>query len=164
VKQRWRTATRYKLCYNCLGQHGRNDCKNRRACGISQCDKKHHRLLHRDAAPQQAQPTATVNVNKTVAPSRAVLLRVVPVVVQGPKGGLTTFALLEDASTVSMVEVKDAEKLWWKEVQQQIFGNDRISTRTGGKFSHRLEKLSPAIDDDGVIRMISKIQTQKALK
>jgi hypothetical protein len=42
---------RDKLCYHCLiGQHYAKDCKTDegKKCGISGCDKYHHKILHRD--------------------------------------------------------------------------------------------------------------------
>jgi hypothetical protein len=111
VRQRWWLADRLRLCYNCLNHHAKNECKSNRPCGTRQCGKMHHRRLHRDLAPQPTQHKEVVNVNQTATPGKAVLLSVVPVLLQGPKGVVTTSAFLDDASTISMVDADLAEQL-----------------------------------------------------
>jgi hypothetical protein len=93
-----------------------------RSCGVNQCTRNHHRLLHQDTVqPQpQQQPlqqrthnpeTTLIHVDESAVRTKAVLLRIVPVVLKGPTGEFSTFALLDDASTVTMVDNSVAEKI-----------------------------------------------------
>jgi transposase InsO family protein len=65
---------------------------------------------------------------------------------------------------LTVEELEGAEKLWWLEVQSSCFGKDRKSNRTGGKFSYRLEKLSPILDSDGVIRVAGRIERAEGVQ
>ncbi|XP_076656372.1 uncharacterized protein LOC143361016 [Halictus rubicundus] len=47
VDQRWRWAKRHNLCFRCLKKdHRRLQCQAEK-CGIGNCNKSHHRLLHK---------------------------------------------------------------------------------------------------------------------
>ena len=52
VPKRWDHAKKLKLCFHCLGE-GRlgQHCYRSRVCGISGCQKFHHRLLHSEELP-----------------------------------------------------------------------------------------------------------------
>jgi Pao retrotransposon peptidase/Family of unknown function (DUF5641)/Protein of unknown function (DUF1759)/Integrase zinc binding domain len=142
VKQRWNEAEKNKLCYNCLGSHSRYECKVTQPCGIGQCAKNHHRLLHKE--PIQHQQQTHIHVETPEIPKKAALLRVVPVRLQGPKGEFSTFALLDDASTVTMLDTAVAEKIgadgpdatlccvWTKGKSQTEKGSKRVSIEIQG--------------------------------
>jgi hypothetical protein len=114
VKQRWREAERNRLCYGCLGNHSKINCNKLRACGVDQCPNNHHRLLHQDIAQshlQQQQHTSLVHVGEKAIIGKSVLLRIVPVILKGSTSEFSTFALLDDASTITMVDAAVAEKI-----------------------------------------------------
>ena len=47
VNNKWDAVKKEKLCFCCLGDdHFSKDCKRRRKCGVSNCDKEHHKLSH----------------------------------------------------------------------------------------------------------------------
>ena len=54
VSDRWNVAKDVKLCYRCLeGTHLGQDCVRSRPCGLRNCSKLHHRLLHKDNVSNQ---------------------------------------------------------------------------------------------------------------
>ena len=47
INNKWNAVKKEKLCFCCLGDdHYSKDCKRRRKCGVQDCDKGHHKLLH----------------------------------------------------------------------------------------------------------------------
>lgn len=49
VDDRWRHAKAKRICFCCLEKDIYWFCKERKVCGIKNCDKKHHNLLHEDS-------------------------------------------------------------------------------------------------------------------
>ncbi len=77
VDDRFSTASRLKVCTNCLSfNHSCHDCPSRSTCKV--CGKRHHSLLHRNRSStqvtnristiEQQQPTST-STNAHAAPS-----------------------------------------------------------------------------------------------
>ena len=53
VSQRWQVAKDNKLCFRCLGDsHLGTACSRSRECGVDNCCKSHHRLLHQASQPR----------------------------------------------------------------------------------------------------------------
>ena len=47
INNKCSTVKKEKLCFCCLGDdHYSKNCKRRRKCGVQDCDKDHHKLLH----------------------------------------------------------------------------------------------------------------------
>ena len=47
ISNKWNAVKKEKLCFCCLGDdHYSKDCKRRRKCGVQDCDKGFHKLLH----------------------------------------------------------------------------------------------------------------------
>lgn len=120
-EKRWELAKAQHMCFRCLRtrRYG-HTCKPKK-CGEKGCPATHHRLLHgskKPAAEQSDKPeTPTVNnsTQETVASSRATsshaYLKIVPVRVIGPAGELPTYALLDDGSTVSLIDEDVAKQI-----------------------------------------------------
>ncbi|XP_063968368.1 uncharacterized protein LOC129265564 [Lytechinus pictus] len=115
-KERHALVKQKKLCFNCLKpSHAARECKNKGVCRKEGCGKKHHTLIHLDLQPKEdkdpEQGELTPRAGKSnegsshaVGGRRAVSLRVVPVrVVNGDKG-VSTWALLDNGSDVSLCE------------------------------------------------------------
>ena len=104
---------RCQLCFN--KRHTAKECYGRRQrCGTDGCNERHHPVLH--SSPRIVQ--AAVEVTHTTAHSSTstsrspeVLLRVLPVTLRGPTGTIDTFALCDEASTVTMVDEDLANQL-----------------------------------------------------
>ncbi|CAH0404948.1 unnamed protein product [Chilo suppressalis] len=131
-KDRWKFIKNHGLCYCCLlVRHNRNVCPVP-VCDVNNCGLSHHRLLHwtkpnASTAEQQRQgiqppppqsltacDDATVAhiASSDVAQSASeVLLKIVPVQLYGPNGIHNTYALLDDAASVSMIDSELANTL-----------------------------------------------------
>ena len=44
--KRFRLVSKFKICYNCLGDHKRQDCSSKNTCFTKGCSAKHHTTLH----------------------------------------------------------------------------------------------------------------------
>ena len=116
-----------KLCFNCLrDDHVVRNCKSR-YCYITDCGRRHHTTLHdayeanKDAntipnkdhgeKADDAKGCELVGCDKTVNSNavmasvsvRMAYLKVVPVMVQTPKGDVRTYAFLDDGSESSFI-------------------------------------------------------------
>ena len=105
VNQRWDKAKALSLCYRCLGDnHFGRKCRFSRVCGIDNCNKIHHTLLHRAESQsdnQHSESVHTENHTHTFHDSsrKFIGLRTVPVIVCHGTKQLKSYALLDDGST-----------------------------------------------------------------
>lgn len=149
IDERWNMVKAKRLCFRCLGfGHSSQDCKSRRNCGKDGCDKPHHRLLHR-ATPQRQATTGQVKRNEetdgatgsngtvpqemvTVAEEfQFINLMVLPVVLQGPKRTINTFAMLDCGATITVIESSIANYLGLEGTQRPLsFGGFQSAPTT----------------------------------
>ena len=48
IQDRWKSIKRLNLCYGCLSKnHVLQNCKKVKKCGVDDCPKLHHYLLHK---------------------------------------------------------------------------------------------------------------------
>jgi hypothetical protein len=158
VRQRWDAASKYKLCFSCLRNHSSYDCKDKKICNMNGCIKKHHRLLHKDVAQP---PPEQVHVNDTSDGGKSVLLRIIPVVLKGPNGSVRTYALLDEASTVTLVETSLVEKIgvdgtrvplccrWTNDITRVEKDSKKVTFEISGATNEKFFELKGArtIDD-----------------
>ncbi|XP_044755156.1 uncharacterized protein LOC123314105 [Coccinella septempunctata] len=113
VETRWETVTRRKLCFSCLkNNHQTMKCRSKRQCGINNCKRSHHKLLHKDQSQQNfdyTQSTQTEDLRKenvlAVGQGAAnILLRMIKVRLYGKNDFLETIALCDEASTVTLID------------------------------------------------------------
>ena len=124
INNKWNAVKKEKLCFCCLGDdYYSKDCK-RRKCGVQDCDKGHHKLLHfqkkddptkrsGDGASGQDMPRSNQIIQgdgagdqtlSTVSNNDSqVALRTIPVILSNGKNKLVVNALLDDGSTKSYV-------------------------------------------------------------
>ncbi|XP_074040761.1 uncharacterized protein [Leptinotarsa decemlineata] len=117
VDGRWSIITENKICFSCLSfYHNLKQCRKRKVCGVQQCPKFHHKLLHKDV-PQtineanNVDDSAIVGTNSHVFNNKSVLLKISPVVVTCRNKTAETYALLDDASTISLIDEEFANYL-----------------------------------------------------
>uniref|UniRef100_A0A182HXW9 Peptidase A2 domain-containing protein n=1 Tax=Anopheles arabiensis TaxID=7173 RepID=A0A182HXW9_ANOAR len=127
VKDRWRKARALSLCFSCLERHNWRTCQNRAVCSIGGCTRRHHALLHgaeesREIGSEQniienreggidGRVIAESNHHQYVSSSSKALFRIVPVTVYGPAATVTTFAFLDEGSSMTLVDDDLAEQL-----------------------------------------------------
>ena len=102
-----------KLCFLCFGRsHRVTDCKSRNRCSVGDCGKRHHELVHPSDRNSGGHTGQQESVNSHTAQRTRVALRVVPVSLSVSNGhSVKTHALLDEGSTVSIVEEKLAREL-----------------------------------------------------
>lgn len=142
-KDRWSFIRSRHMCHKCLlTRHKREECPASN-CNIDQCGLPHHELLHwpnpgasspTSSSPQSADQVNNVrdnnpsadgdnaqSVNNTISVSHCVaMLKIVPVVLRGPKGAVTTSALLDDGATVSLIARDIADAIGLKGQKKQL--------------------------------------------
>ncbi|XP_055623744.1 uncharacterized protein LOC129767148 [Toxorhynchites rutilus septentrionalis] len=150
---RWKAVKVNKLCARCLTSHARWPCKEE-ICGINDCPKRHHRLLHFDP------PTAFKNTDAVVAVHRqlssSTLFRILPVTLFGKNGQFNTYAFLDDGSSVTLVERSIANALgvsgemetlhieWTGGINKTIAGAEVVTmeiSEAGGSKRYKLSEV-----------------------
>lgn len=99
VPGRYEVLKSLHVCFRCLdGKHFMLRCPGeRKTCDVNGCTKYHHKLLHNDDIKEIVAHHESSSGVKT-------MLRVIPVVLSGPKGSVRTAALCDEASTITMIE------------------------------------------------------------
>ena len=122
VEERWKWATKTRLCFSCLKPlHSIKDCKRRR-CNKDGCPKRHHPLLHKEeqrlAEPSsrksEEDPPETARICAIQRRKRHVFMRVMPVTLKGPAGETDTYAYLDCGSSVTVIDADLAKELGLK--------------------------------------------------
>lgn len=109
---KWEAVHSNHLCRVCLKpHHGR--CKSGKKCESPGCSFLHNTLLHKpedsESANEEEQPALPVNIHNSIA---STLFKIVPVKLIGRSGKtVTTFALLDDGSALTLIEEKVAVEL-----------------------------------------------------
>ena len=114
---RYEKAKGLKLCFCCLaGKHVVKDCTYK-ACGVKGCNKRHHRLLHReangrpkDSGVEDTQQKAEANSAFCSLKSSGIL-PVIPVIIQVGKMQESTLALCDSGASLSFIDKTLADKL-----------------------------------------------------
>lgn len=118
-KDRWRHVKRHGICYKCLlSRHDRDTCPAA-PCDIENCGQSHHRLLHYPITKDIRSPgniniteiTESATVTNINLSQCKVFLKTVPINIHGPNGVISATALLDDGSTVSLIDYELVKKL-----------------------------------------------------
>ena len=121
VPNRWNEVKKLRLCFSCLDiGHSSRTCRRRKQCPVDGCPRKHNKLLHdvkvniganKSNTFKPVSPSVSTNESEAVlscmsgVSNKGVLLfRVVPVVLYGPNSKIETHALLDEGSSVTMVD------------------------------------------------------------
>ncbi|XP_022837599.1 uncharacterized protein LOC111364790 [Spodoptera litura] len=130
IDTRWNVAKYNKMCFRCLqNKHRRYMCRAP-ICDVKGCNMKHHKLLHKEHddktthnraphAPPSMTPVIThesvtsarETVSTTSPRKRRAYLKILPVTLRGPRTSIDTYALLDDGSTVTLLDATVADIL-----------------------------------------------------
>lgn len=119
VNDRWNFITKKHACISCLKtKHSLRTCNKRKKCNEENCDKFHHQLLH--STPKFSHPVSSDVKNEiTSEPNLHVhdqqkccsLLKIIPIQLKGPKMILNSYAMLDEGSTVTLIDSNIANQL-----------------------------------------------------
>ena len=114
---RYEKAQELKLCFCCLaGKHVVKDCTYK-ACGVKGCNRRHHRLLHRETHNRQKgsrpeDPQREAEANSAFCPLKSSgILPGIPVIIQIGENQESTLALCDSGASLSFIDKKLADKL-----------------------------------------------------
>ncbi|CAH0727422.1 unnamed protein product, partial [Brenthis ino] len=115
LDERWELVKEKKLCFKCITKkHRRSNCKAK-LCGVNECRSPHHPTLHREEKtpkPLISETEAVLSVaTKATVSTQAVLLKMCPVTVVGPRGEEKTYALLDEGATITLIDEELAKKI-----------------------------------------------------
>ncbi|KAI5639409.1 hypothetical protein NE865_08084 [Phthorimaea operculella] len=113
VDDRWATAKAKDLCYRCLRPRDKkHTCKLRR-CDTDRCPRSHHPLLHfiRRNPVVGEEPRQEVVHHARATQSSTGFVKILPVTAVGPQGSADVYALLDDGSTVTLIDADVAKKI-----------------------------------------------------
>ncbi|XP_028042582.1 uncharacterized protein LOC114252282, partial [Bombyx mandarina] len=105
---RWDIAKNKHLCFRCLQYKNKtHNCKPN-TCGINDCKYTHNKMLHFDRKIEKTDNSdkeTIENINSAwTGKQKQSYLKIIPVQVQGPIGTVDTYALLDDGSTVTLID------------------------------------------------------------
>lgn len=95
-----------KLCRICLRKHIEKKCSNAKVCGVDGCPYFHHPKLHKNKDSDQEKghvEKAVVN-SHTNSSVEGLLFKIIPVKLHHKGKTVQTYALLDDGSSVTLVE------------------------------------------------------------
>ncbi|XP_065365551.1 uncharacterized protein LOC135958583 [Calliphora vicina] len=134
VPNRWSEVKRLKLCFSCLsGGHSSKDCRRCKQCPMEKCQRNHNKLLHETKPNEPSERSVNVPPTErasTVEPVLScvssasersdLLFRVLPVVLYGPNCAIETYALLDEGSSVTMMDSSLVRQLGLHGRQSQL--------------------------------------------
>ena len=159
-KARFELVKRHRLCFSCLASgHATRECGSRKQCSEPDCKYHHHVLLHKGKAAEK--PVDTCGHTGIPGTTR-VLLRVLPVTVSGPKGCVETLALLDEASTVTLMDKALADDIGAVGQSDPLHMAWTNSTTHTDNSSCRVSVLVNG--SDGTQHQLDDVRTAKDLK
>ncbi|XP_036342000.1 uncharacterized protein LOC118751298 [Rhagoletis pomonella] len=108
---KWSFVKQHRVCFGCLQKgHSLADCRRRSTCTINGCKRMHHKLLHQDRhlPSPPADNERILNCHRDVEAS---LFKFLPVILIGPRGSASVYAMFDEGSSVSLLEEEVAAQL-----------------------------------------------------
>ncbi|XP_023158646.1 uncharacterized protein LOC111591636, partial [Ceratitis capitata] len=115
VPRRWTETKNLRLCFSCLNAgHGTRTCQRRKPCSTEGCRRIHHKLLHeiaplstvtqRSSQEERQSGEESVLSCSTGFNNKKLLFRILPVVLYANHKRVETYALLDEGSSITMVD------------------------------------------------------------
>ncbi|XP_058816368.1 uncharacterized protein LOC131679652 [Topomyia yanbarensis] len=163
IDARWAALKQHKLCRKCLTKHF-GACTVRQACGKNGCTYMHHQLLHDEARyqrrelqqaslPRGSSETSVETCNTHSSNVGKVLFRYVPVLLHGRGKSVSTFAFLDDGSSVTLMEHSLLKELdiqgepyplcldWTSDYQRQEMNSVKLGLEISGIHDTKVHQI-----------------------
>ncbi|XP_073964374.1 uncharacterized protein [Choristoneura fumiferana] len=112
TNERWKLARSLRLCFRCLRHRNKTHFCKRVKCERDGCEYSHHKLLHGEKEDKKIDEAANETVASTWMTKHArAYLKIVPVEISGPAGVAHTHALLDDGSTITLIDEQLARQV-----------------------------------------------------
>ncbi|GBP10056.1 hypothetical protein EVAR_77494_1 [Eumeta japonica] len=144
MSEEWDAAKRLRMCFRCLrGRHMQATCRGK-PCKI--CQGGHHRLLHQERTTREghegsAQTTAVVIEHTAISVNNVntmrAYLKIVPVELYGPEGSMKVHALLDEGSTVTLIDEQVANRIGAKGRRETL----RVSSVGGNEITDERSRV-----------------------
>ncbi|XP_075167679.1 uncharacterized protein LOC142239799 [Haematobia irritans] len=136
VSARWEKVKELKLCFCCLKKgHGTPTCRTKKPCGINNCKRPHHKLLHDGNSTQSISTEASQPLLNCRSQDEASnLFKIIPIKISGPSGFLKIFALFDEGSSISLLDEEIAKQLGLKgrktSLTLQWYGDNTVTEKS----------------------------------
>ncbi|XP_065181934.1 uncharacterized protein LOC135812491 [Sycon ciliatum] len=172
VNDRWKWIRAESRCFTCLAHgHRSGNCPSKKPCGLQGCDRLHHHLLHPAKRPDDTR-TSGKNPDQPNTSSQAVeghtylvgkcnrrdrvILRTVPVTIRGPSGEVRTSALLDEASTVTLMDAAIAKEIGAEGPRRPLF---LTWTDDSNQTDKRSQSVRVEVEGDGGTFSLDNVRT-----
>lgn len=114
---RWDIAKKHRLCFRCLKYRTKQHSCKPKKCEINDCVHFHHRMLHASSTTNKKKEETECSkdeqekVHSAWTPKVSSFLKIIPVQLSGPAGAVDTYALLDDGSTVTLIDENLANQI-----------------------------------------------------
>lgn len=161
VDERWALVVKHGICFKCLnGRHRKTRC---RKPPCKTCRDSHHNLLHSEKKTSELKTGATNSASElekedaeqamttsVTLPVHAVrttraYLKIVPVEIYGPKGSQKILALLDEGSTVSLLDSEIAKNIGAKGTEEEL-----VIETVGGKLIRKINSQRLNVEIRGI--------------
>ncbi|XP_017461425.1 PREDICTED: uncharacterized protein LOC108354765, partial [Rhagoletis zephyria] len=135
VPDRWTEAKRHHLCFSCLhAGHSTRDCRRRKTCTLDGCKRVHHKLLHDSTQksapvpepspaladlPNQGNKQSVLSCSNNLVKNK-LLFRILPVTLYGKDKSVNTYALLDEGSSVTLIDSALVQELGLRGHQRKL--------------------------------------------
>lgn len=160
VKDRWEIAKKSRNCFKCLlGRHRKETC---RKPPCKHCKRWHHTLLHEDRSQGDYEPKQNerkeiannIRLQANAANNSRAYLKMVPVEIYGPRGTARILALLDEGSTVTLLDASIAEEVGLKGPKTAL----HIET-VGGKTITKRDSMKIGMKIRGIHQRATRVIT-----
>ena len=163
VPERWEFLKSNKRCFRCLAaNHMIRDCKSVKRCGVDQCPKIHHPLLHSQNLSEEVGCKRFVCGSHSMADVE-VRLGFVPVQVRGNHKTIRTYAFLDNGSDCTLVTRKVARILGLTETPTsiQLATLHGVQTVACGRARASLESLDGSFASPVSVVIVDRLPVDK---
>ncbi|KAI8116870.1 hypothetical protein CVS40_11135 [Lucilia cuprina] len=143
LSTRWEKVKQLKLSFSCLHKgHGTAVCRNKKSCGIEDCRKNHHKILHgSNRLTSEVLPTQNQGDSNSLQPilncrtqQASIFFKILPVTIYGPAGCFKVFAMFDEGSSISLIAEETAKQLGIKRkpfpLTLQWYGDEVVTEKS----------------------------------